>query len=279
MSNAVRVSHTAPVTFDRVASEYERTRPLPDKIGESVARYIVSLLNKREWMLDAGCGTGRFTRPLARRHDRVVGADVSREMIARLREEHAPFREPLLVRADLRDLPFPDAQFSIVLTVHVLHLIAEWQTAFAEMWRVLEGDGCLLLGYEDRSVSAVRDFYLTEGRQRGLLPAAPGTRDTQGVLIPFAQEKFGVTQIEEVSLPAWRWKTTTPVSQLLTDLDARLYSSQWGIAGDAHEQLMERTRQNVRNIFGAGYETAHETITTRFVLVVLRKPDPDPATG
>lgn len=262
----------APVSFDRVAKEYERTRFLPDKAADAIGKYIVSLLNRGEWILDAGCGTGRLTRPIARRYNRVVGADVSPEMLRELREKDYLRWPPLLVNADLRSLPFPDDQFSVVLAVHILHLIADWQTAFREMWRVLEGNGVLLLGHEDRSVSAVRDFYMTAGRKGDLLPSHPGTRDTKEVLIPFAREYLGVTEIEEVSLPAWRWKKQTPVAQILADLDARLYSSQWEMPADAHAELMTMTCENARETFGDDYEAAQETQETRFVLFVLRKP-------
>ncbi len=260
-----------PLSFDRVATEYERTRPLPPKVALSVVKFI-SGVGGDGWILDAGCGTGRFTRPLAARHERTVGVDVSEEMLGEMRrilsETGAP--QPNLVPADLRGLPFPDAHFTAVLAVHVLHLIAEWRDAIREMERVTVPGGILMLGYEHRSTSAVRDFYMAEGRRRDLLPAHPGARNTETDM-PFIKACFGATAHETITRPEWQWTHRASVGTMLTDLDARLYSSQWQIPASAHEAIMIATRENALNRFGPAYEGAHESLETRFVLHLVRK--------
>lgn len=266
MSNSL----SEPLSFDRVASDYERTRSLPVEVGLSVGGYIADVV-KDGWILDAGCGTGRFTRPLSQRYSEVVGVDVSREMLTELRRQRNGLPNPLLLTGDLRSLPFLDGQFAAVLTVHVLHLITEWQDALTEMWRILAPDGLLLIGYEDRSQSAVRDFYMTEGRRRGLLPEHPGARNTEGVIVPFLKDRFTITEHEKVSLPRWQWTYQASVAGMLADLDRRLYSSQWQIPESAHADIMAATRANAKRVFGTIDEDKQETLETRFVLHVLRK--------
>jgi ubiquinone/menaquinone biosynthesis C-methylase UbiE len=58
-------------------------------------------------VLELGCGTGRVTIPVARTGARVVGVDRSAEMLgyARKRSRRAR-RRPILLRADIRSLPF-----------------------------------------------------------------------------------------------------------------------------------------------------------------------------
>ena len=271
-----------PLSFDRVAREYERTRPLPDSVADAVALHIAQLVRADDWraddwraddwILDAGCGTGRFTRALARASARVVGADVSPDMLDELRRLQGSAPQPLLVRSDLRSLPFRNQQFSAVLTVHVLHLIADWPQAVGEMWRVLEPGGVLLLGYEDRSKSAVRDFYMTEGQRLGLLPGHPGVRNTRADILPYLASAYGATTVETVSLPSWSWTRTVAIEAMLSDLDSRLYSSQWQIPETHHRAVMQATRANAERIFGPLNETKHETQDARFVLHVVRKP-------
>ncbi|MBC8138098.1 MAG: class I SAM-dependent methyltransferase [Fibrella sp.] len=267
MSNSL----SQPLSFDRVATEYERTRPLPVEVADAVGQYIAGLVAPNEWILDAGCGTGRFTRALAKCYPRVVGADVSPEMLAELRRLQSGFPQPALVTTDLRVLPFPDAQFGAVLAVHVLHLIADWKQAIGEMWRVLAPGGAFLLGYEDRSKSEVRDFYMTEGQRRGLLPKHPGVRNTQADILPFLQSEYGATNVETVSLPGWEWTRTISIAAMMSDLDSRLYSSQWKIPEEAHSEIMAATRENAAQIFGPLDSTKHETQETRFVLHMVRK--------
>ncbi|MBC7805195.1 MAG: class I SAM-dependent methyltransferase [Akkermansiaceae bacterium] len=260
-----------PLSFDRVAAQYERTRPLPGEVADEVARYIASLVEPNEWILDAGCGTGRFTRALIKHHPQVTGADVSPEMLAELRRLQSGFPQPVLVTTDLRALPFPDAQFGAILAVHVLHLIADWKKVIAEIWRVLAPGGVFLLGYEDRSKSQVRDFYMTEGQRRGLLPRHPGVRNTHADVLPFLESEYGATDVETVSPPAWEWTRMVSIAAMLSDLDSRLYSSQWQIPETAHIEVMAATRANAEQVFGALDSTEHETQETRFVLHVVRK--------
>jgi SAM-dependent methyltransferase len=69
-------------------------------------------------VLELGCGTGRLTIPVARTGARVVGIDRSRPMLsyatARARRLRLAER-PRLVLGDIRDLPFRDRSFSVVM--------------------------------------------------------------------------------------------------------------------------------------------------------------------
>jgi ubiquinone/menaquinone biosynthesis C-methylase UbiE len=72
-------------------------------------------------VLELGCGTGRVSLPLARAGVRVIGIDRSAQMLARagqrIRKSADPhFHKSLeLVRGDIRQLPFEDEAFPMVL--------------------------------------------------------------------------------------------------------------------------------------------------------------------
>lgn len=69
-------------------------------------------------ILELGCGTGRIAAPLARAGLRVVGIDRSAPMLefAHRRRRRLPrATRPMLVRGDIRHLPFPDASVRVVL--------------------------------------------------------------------------------------------------------------------------------------------------------------------
>jgi ubiquinone/menaquinone biosynthesis C-methylase UbiE len=68
--------------------------------------------------LELGCGTGRVTFPLGRAGVPIVGIDRSAEMLSRAVRRRRRLRggiPPQLVRGDIRDLPFPDASFPLVI--------------------------------------------------------------------------------------------------------------------------------------------------------------------
>jgi malonyl-CoA O-methyltransferase len=89
--------------------------------------------------LDAGCGTGRYARLLLARGARVVGVDLSDEMLCRARASGAR-----LIRADLRALPLRSSSFDIVVSGLALGDVPELGEAVAEMARVLRPGGRLV---------------------------------------------------------------------------------------------------------------------------------------
>jgi SAM-dependent methyltransferase len=75
-------------------------------------------------VLELGCGTGRVSVPLARAGVRIVGVDRSAAMLARASRRAAALarrrggrtgRRLRLVRGDIRELPFGDGRFEMVL--------------------------------------------------------------------------------------------------------------------------------------------------------------------
>ena len=91
-------------------------------------------------MLDAGCGTGRFTAELAESGvARVWGVDASPEMlaVARAKTRRAGFKE-----GRLEALPFRDGWFEAAVAWLVVHLV-DRPAAFAELRRVLGPGGRL----------------------------------------------------------------------------------------------------------------------------------------
>jgi 2-polyprenyl-3-methyl-5-hydroxy-6-metoxy-1,4-benzoquinol methylase len=105
----------------------------------------VKMLSKhlapRMSVLELGCGTGYFTRELARSGAEIVALDVSPELLEIARANcSAPN-----VRYEIQnayDLSYPDAVFDSVVGSSVLHHL-EIQDALREIYRVLKPDGTI----------------------------------------------------------------------------------------------------------------------------------------
>jgi len=135
------------VSFDHAADVYDATRALPPKIVAKQTEALLAELGAAgaERLLEVGIGTGRISRPLMERGVRVIGVDIAPRMLARLREQLGPGHVPPdLLLGDATRPPFRDRSFRAVLMVHVLHLIADWQSALEEMRRVLAPGGVFL---------------------------------------------------------------------------------------------------------------------------------------
>jgi SAM-dependent methyltransferase len=97
-------------------------------------------------LLDAGCGTGgylRWARELGT-FDRLAGVDVSAEAVAAAKRL-APEAE--LQVGSVRELPFPDDSFDLVLLNDVIQHVHEDEldAALAELRRVLRPAGAMLV--------------------------------------------------------------------------------------------------------------------------------------
>lgn len=102
--------------------------------GERVSRYV----------LEVGCGTGRFGRAFAERGARVIGVDLTRAMLAEAGKDEKGMLN--LCQADAGRLPFQPSSFDLVLAVTLLEFVPDPSGVLAEMCRVLRPGGRLLIG-------------------------------------------------------------------------------------------------------------------------------------
>lgn len=94
-------------------------------------------------VLDIGCGPGNVTARLGRAvgpTGLAIGVDVSRPMLARAART-ATTDNVGFVRADARELPFPDGTFDLVTSFAALQLIPDPHEVLAGMARVLAPGG------------------------------------------------------------------------------------------------------------------------------------------
>jgi trans-aconitate 2-methyltransferase len=113
----------------------------------SWGKKVLSRLRLRgdEVVLDAGCGTGRLTAELlaALPRGRVVGIDLSENMLGSAREHLARFRSRMsLAACDLLHLPFENAFDGIVSTA-AFHWVLDHDRLFANLQRALVSGGWL----------------------------------------------------------------------------------------------------------------------------------------
>ena len=133
---------TGSISFDRAAEYYDQTRSLPDALMERLVSRLFAELPREGLCLEIGIGTGRIALPLMRHGVKVVGVDLSMQMLRKLLDK-APVA-PSVAIADATHLPFGNSTFRSGIASHVLHLIPSWKVAVDELVRVVGPDGVFL---------------------------------------------------------------------------------------------------------------------------------------
>jgi SAM-dependent methyltransferase len=142
--------------YETIASEYDRrvpgSGPTDDVFTDTELDFLLEKIQRTDQVLDMGCGTGRFTVPLAEHAATVTGLDISSHMLTvngrKLQERGLEAR---LVEGDMTALPFPDDSFDAVTSMLALmHIpLEDRQQVFTETARVLRPGGRLLLGVKN----------------------------------------------------------------------------------------------------------------------------------
>ncbi len=92
-------------------------------------------------LLDVCCGSGVVGNSFRSKVSRIVGLDLTPEMIKR-----AETRLDEVHRGNVYEIPFPENQFDIVCTREVLHLLPKPEKPVSEIFRVLKPGGQFVVG-------------------------------------------------------------------------------------------------------------------------------------
>jgi SAM-dependent methyltransferase len=126
-------------------------RLLLGSLFERIAANVVAVAPDGARVLEVGCGPGRLSILLARRHGLdVTGLDLDPAMVERARanaarsaQQHG--RVPSFLVGDVASLAFPDRSFDLVVSTLSMHHWADPTAGLAEIGRVLRPGGLALV--------------------------------------------------------------------------------------------------------------------------------------
>ena len=113
--------------------------------------------------LDAGCGRGDYIPAIRRRAgDDIIGLDLTLELLRHTAVPDNPGAR--FVCGDVTALPFPDATFDRVLSMHMLYVVPDMRAVVAGFRRVLRPGGILLAATNSRDDKReLDDVFLEAG--------------------------------------------------------------------------------------------------------------------
>ena len=138
-----------PASMTQVKDDFDRLALLSEEHGWSHNDHYHTFLLRhlppicRE-SLDLGCGTGAFARLLAARSSRVVGVDLSPEMVRVARQRSVSYPNIEYLVADVMRSPFQRERFDCIASIATLHHLP-MQQVLQMMKQALRPCGRLLI--------------------------------------------------------------------------------------------------------------------------------------
>lgn len=160
--------------YKSLAAEYFTHPLIKLYYSESMLKKAESIINtaiveRNENFLDFGCGHGTMSRLGMNRFKRVVGIDISMDMLAY-------YANPgKAVLGDGCNLPFPSDCFDMIAAYGVIHHILDWRRVYTELYRVLHPGGVIYIDADPNAtfhklfkwLIQLRRFFLRLGGDNG----------------------------------------------------------------------------------------------------------------
>jgi ubiquinone/menaquinone biosynthesis C-methylase UbiE len=133
--------------YSKIAPNYDKGRWLSEQnLANSlgfIKKYAKFLAGAR--LLDLGCGTGRFSIPIAEKLGcSVTGADMSAEMVAQARAKGTGNKVTWDIQ-DAHHLSYAEGSFDIVYMSHLLHHCTNPAQVLRDCYRVLKPEGVIII--------------------------------------------------------------------------------------------------------------------------------------
>lgn len=130
--------------FDSIMNMYDTNRRIEVIFDDFLGNENL----KDKLLLDAGCGTGLFTKKALERGAKVTSIDIAPKLVA-LTKNKNPFTNA--IEASLLKLPFEDNIFDFVISSDVIEHTSSPYDATKELIRVLKPDGKICITVPNRT--------------------------------------------------------------------------------------------------------------------------------
>ena len=232
---------TAPVPATGRPSIYDCRRPERDWVGYLFDNHAP--LPADGTVLDAGCGPGIYVAAARQRlgDGTLVALDINVDRVAMVRSGACR------VAADIVALPFPDANFDVVLAMHMLYHVPDIPAAVGELRRVLRRGGVLYaFTNSDRAQWELTELYLRHGGDDAqAMGDSRFSNESGGALVrtAFADEEVELVELRDSEL------VVTDPECVVDEFERLRYTLEPGLRPDASwDALIEGVRDDVTEV-------------------------------
>ncbi|MCK4762206.1 MAG: ArsR family transcriptional regulator [Candidatus Aminicenantes bacterium] len=146
--------------FDSIAGAWEKLKR--EIIGDvDINNLILQNLSAANTIVDLGCGTGDLLDALKGKAERLIGVEKSPKMLEEARRRFAGDGDNIDLRVgELEHLPLREEEAGLAVINMVLHHLPDPAKAFADIHRVLEkGGGIIIVDLLTHNIERMRERY------------------------------------------------------------------------------------------------------------------------
>lgn len=151
--------------FDNLAPKWEKEHRIEREMHKVKNLFSHIKLRKKDWVLDAGTGTGRLIpliRQLVSNQGRIAAMDFSYGMLKIAQKKHMQ-DNPFIIQSDAERLPFRREIFDVVICFALFPHLSNKPEAVNEFHRLLKPGGCLYIAH----TMSREDLNLFHSRVKG----------------------------------------------------------------------------------------------------------------
>jgi len=229
--------------FSGIAARYDSTRDLPQEhLLACYARLVEhGVLPARGVVLDAGCGTGQLSLPLAAQGYDVHGIDIAAEMIAIAQAKVQSEWHANYTVGDVRDIALDTHSIDAIVVSKLFQHIEDWKDACRELIRVARPGACIIQINERGAFgNAVRRYFARRADELGHAGRYLGLNPHKEAELRALMEVEGCMAIR-FDASDLRWVTDISYGEALRRLQDWLYAEFWYLPDAVHRQLMTET--------------------------------------
>lgn len=132
--------------WDKIAGRYDTGNSRYVDAYRMTIEKAIEAISDGDAVLEIGCGTGIVTLGIANSTDRIIGWDISENMIheAKKKAGAQSIENVEFFVGDGYNLPYEDGSFDVVLLCNVLHFLKEPASQLKEAHRLLREGGALV---------------------------------------------------------------------------------------------------------------------------------------
>jgi ubiquinone/menaquinone biosynthesis C-methylase UbiE len=132
--------------WSRLAESYDRKGEYV--VGKRILNAIRTNLMEDQSLgnaIEFGCGTGFFTKSIAKNAKHIIATDLSDEMLEIARVQLGKFKNITIEKMDCANTSLTAGSFDSVIMVNLIHVIDDPMQCLQESYRVLRDGGILIV--------------------------------------------------------------------------------------------------------------------------------------